>query len=70
MEDEAFEQLLESVNQADDIMKGRAVASKTNILDAMFETTEGLNDAGVMRDSKLNEFKVLCSEKVKKGSSN
>lgn len=61
MDDANFNQLLESVKQADDIIQGRVVPSNTKILDVMYETAEGLNDAGVMSDSKLNEFKELRS---------
>jgi len=66
MDDENFNQLLESVNQADDIMQDGTIASNARILDVIFETAEDLNDAGVMSDSKLNEFKELCSEEIKR----
>jgi hypothetical protein len=52
MEDANFNQLLASVKQADDIVKGNATPSRSfdfsdnNILDVMLETAEDLNSAG------------------------
>ena len=68
MEEAIFNQLLASIKQADDIVKGNATPSRSfefadnKILDVMLETAEGLNNAGLMSDSKLNEFKELSSE--------
>jgi hypothetical protein len=68
MEEENFNQLLTSVQQADDIVKGNATPSRSfefadkKILDVMFETAEDLNNAGLMSNSKLSEFEELCSD--------
>ncbi len=68
MEEANFNQLLASVKQADDIVKGNATPSRSfefadnKILDVLLETAEGLNSAGVMSDSKLNELKELNSD--------
>jgi len=72
MEEANFNQLLASVKQADDIVKGNATPSRSfefadnKILDVMLETAEGLNSAGVMSDSKLNKFKGLNSDENNK----
>lgn len=72
MDDANFNQLLESVKQADDIVKGNATPSRSfefadnRILDVMLETAEDLNSFGLMSDSKLNEFRELSSEESDK----
>lgn len=71
MEEANFNQLLASVKQADDIVKGNATPSRSfefadnKILDVMVVTAEGLNSAGLMSDSKLEEFKELSSDENK-----
>ncbi len=53
MEAANFNQLLASVKQADDIVKGNATHSRNfefsdnKILDVLLETAEGLNNAGL-----------------------
>ena len=74
MEEANFNQLLASVKQADDIVKGNATPSRSfefasnKILDVMLETAEGSNSAGVMNDGKLNEFRELSSNENDKSS--